>query len=652
MARLRAFDRRWAVCTVGVLVTVLLLLVAELRYWQRIELAGYDLLTVLTTTDTPLNEVVIVGIDEPSFAELGRWPWPRSVHADLVESLKDAGAAAIAFDVLFADQGEPQDDRLFSQALQAAGNVALASDTVYRDTGQYEQLIRIEPYLPFRVAAAAVGDTGMVLDDDLRIRRFPADRHPLWAATLQAAGEAVPPLPGDALIRHYGPAYTLRYVSYYQALDPKQFLPSGLFEGRYVLVGLDLKSSPETGRSADDRYATPYLFSSEGLTPGVELHASLLLNALHGDYVRPLPYFLRLLLLVAAVAAGSAAFRNWHPWRSSLLLVALVAASAIAALAGFAAGYWWPVALPLSGVVLHYLVYAALAYVEERRRKLQLKQSFSRYVSAAVVDRIAAHPESFALGGERRRLTILFADLVDFTAQAEQRSPEEVAEFLNRYLTEQTRIVHRHQGTIDKFIGDAVMAFWGAPLEIDAPAESALAAAREMLEAQQRLAEVYRELGWGRVAVRIGINSGEVVLGNLGSEERFDYTAVGDNVNLASRLEGVNKLYGTQLLFSGSTKSELRADPGIRFVDRVQVKGRQEAVDLYTLVPPGFPVALQERAVAAYRSGDWPAARSAWQALLAQVPEDRVAAVYLERIDLLERRPPSSWDGVFPLEKM
>jgi adenylate cyclase len=233
-------------------------------------------------------------------------------------------------------------------------------------------------------------------------------------------------------------------------------------------------------------------------------------------------------------------------------------------------------------------------------------------------------------------------------------SPEQVAHLLNEHLTAMTRIVLHHGGTVDKFIGDAIMAFWGAPLEDPDQAFHACQAAWEMQEEMRRMRQEHEDdPAFPSIRMRIGLHSGYAVVGNMGSMDRFDYTAVGDNVNLASRLEGVNKLYGTEVLLSAATAEQLRGRIPLRRVDKIRVKGKTQPIEVYTFAAGPDLGGLDERAITAYHRQQWDEAESLWHKVLLRAPQDGIAALYLKRVAAFRTTPPGSdWDGSVALDKM
>jgi adenylate cyclase len=323
---------------------------------------------------------------------------------------------------------------------------------------------------------------------------------------------------------------------------------------------------------------------------------------------------------------------------------------------------WWlfvkyALWLPVVGAMLSVLmIYAGLgghAYLAEQRQRRETRRAFSMYVSEEVVNAIMAHPEGLKLGGERRELTLLFTDLAGFTNFSEQLGPEQVAQLLNEHFSRATAIIKQHGGTVNRFIGDAIMAFWGAPLADENHAINACRAARDMQLDMKDLRPSLIARGLPAVNMRVGLHTGVAVVGNLGAADRFDYTAIGDNVNLAARLEGVNKLYGTEILLSGTTAKLIGDRLPLRLVDRVIVKGKSEAVDIFTICDNAAINALSARACAEYRAQHWDGSEALWRELLAIDATDSVALMYLERIaGLRVSPPPAEWGGEIALEKL
>ncbi len=643
---------------VAILVAAIAAVLHLARVWDSLDDLLFDVFTVAATPRVGAAPVVVVGIDEPSFSEVGlQWPWPRDLHARMVEELTRAGATVIAFDVVFSEPSHPEADAALARAIRASSRVVLAGDVVFQDTAHFRGLQRVEPLQALREAGAATGIASIEVGRDQVVRQFPQDPDALWRVALDRhlKSEGKPGYPPDrpgprAMVRYIDTA-DIGYVSYYQALEAAKLLPEDAFRGKIALVGLVLKTSPEPGKRFADTYATPFLRFSQMYAPGIEIQAQFIASAYAGRTISPLHRGWTGLLALFTLAAGVAFMQRWSALRSSAfaLGVSLVlAGSSFMLFDRF--DRWLAVSLPVGVLLGLYAARGTTAYLDELRRKQQIRRAFEFYVSPAVVSQMTAHPERLALGGERRELTVMFTDLAGFTAMSEGIAPEEVARTLNEHLTRMTAIVLRHGGTIDKFIGDAVMAFWGAPLPDPEHATHALQAAIDM---QAEMERWRREPGGpGELRMRVGLNTGPVVVGNLGSKDRFDYTVIGDAVNLASRLESVNRLYGTEILLTEAVAQLAAEGVPLRHVDRVRVKGKRDAVEIYTPVADFELVRETEAAIAAYRAQGWDFSESSWRALLARSPGDAIAALYLARIERHRRDGvPAGWDGTLDLDQ-
>lgn len=646
---------------IAAMVVLLLVAVLSTSYGRRIELEAFDLLTVLTAPGTGDLPIVIVGIDEPSFGEFGmQWPWPRTMHALLVESLRRQGASVIAFDVVFAESSDRDADRRFATAIKRAGNVVLAGDLAIQETAKFSQVMQIEPLPLFREAGGRSGIASVDLDADLKVRRVPAHTDALWREIVRTYRAHVPggtvrePAPLEhALVRYRGGDHSFEYVSFYQALDPAAYLPPNTFRGKIVLVGFDVRTSPEPGASQTDMFATPFQLVTGSRMPGVEVQANLVAGGLTGETVHEVRRELVVLLLIGIALLAAFLMHDWRPLPSlgwGMLIIAVL--SGISWLL-FSHGLWMPVLSAFFAVAMTYVAQGGSAFLTEQQKRQQIKQAFARYVSPEVVEEMTAHPERLTLGGTRRVVTIMFTDLANFTSLSEELGAEDVAKVLNVHLTGMTRIIMRHQGTVGKFIGDAVMAFWGAPLEDPDHALHACEAAVAMqLEMERHRGELLAA-GLPAVFMRIGIHTGEAIVGNMGSEERFDYTTIGDSVNLASRMEGVNKLYGTGILLSAATAGALGGRMLLRRVDRVRVKGKKQAIDIYTPCDNGELAEASNRALNAYFARQWDEAAALWRKIQELRSGDRIAEVHLQRIERLRNEPPPpEWDGGTSLEKL
>jgi adenylate cyclase len=430
-------------------------------------------------------------------------------------------------------------------------------------------------------------------------RSAPPQSDAMWRVLAQAAGRSVVPPPPGALLRYYAPEVALPYVHYTQALDPARHLAPGALQGRLLLLG---QNTPVGGV---DQFTTPLRSLGHGTQSGVMLHATALINGLTGDWIVPAHPAGPLLQAAAAIVLVAALTRRWRGWLAVWLSVALALLALIGGLWAYLQGVWWPTLPTLVALVLHFNVGATDSYWRERRQRERLRLDFGRYVPPAVVSALIASGTAPAISGERRELTLLFSDLAGFTSASEHLPPESVAQALNAYFTRMTYAVHRHGGTLDKFIGDAVMAFWNAPVAEPQHAARALACAQEMQREMQALRSQWAGTPFADLQLRIGLHTGEAAVGHLGSAERFTYTAVGDAVNTAARLEGANKAFGTGILLSEATRSALPQPAQLLWLDAVVLAGRSNGINVYTPCSDAPLVAISLDLQSHVRAGRW-----------------------------------------------
>ena len=595
----RDAGRQWAL---RLLVPLVLLAVLQvLPVWQPLQRLEYDLFSSLTAPVRPDAGVVVIGIDEPSLATLQATPpLPRRLHAQLIDALSASGAAGLGIDLLLSTAQSPEDDAALGRALQGRMPVALASAQVAVQSGQVAQY---QQSLRSIFDQALHGDVGMHADDDGVQRSAPGQSNAMWRVLAQAAGRTIVPPPPGALLRYYAPEVALPYVHYTQALDPARMLAPGALQGRLLLLG---QNTPVGGV---DQFATPLRTLGHGTQSGVMLHATALINGLTGDWIVPAHPALPLLQAAAAIALVAALTRRWRGWLAVWLSVALALLALIGGLCAYLQGVWWPTLPTLLALVLHFNVGATDSYWRERRQRERLRLDFGRYVPPAVVSALIASGAAPAISGERRELTLLFSDLAGFTSASERLPPEAVARALNAYFTRMTYAVHRHGGTLDKFIGDAVMAFWNAPVAEPQHAARALACAQEMQVEMDALRSQWAGTPFADLQLRIGLHTGEAAVGHLGSEGRFTYTAVGDAVNTAARLEGANKAFGTGILLSEATRSALPQEGNqalpLAWLDAVVLAGRSSGIDVYTPCDDAPLVATSLALQAHVHAGRW-----------------------------------------------
>ncbi|MDW9484773.1 CHASE2 domain-containing protein [Sinorhizobium meliloti] len=600
--QLRLSSRRAKLAALAALVAALVSLVSLTGSWSLVDLRAYDYLSILGRPSLPEDGPVIVAIDEPSMAEIGsQWPWPRALHARLIQALRAAGARAIALDVIFAEPAAaPENDQVLAEVL--GSDVVLAGDETLIRTPQAEQFVRTEPLPVFLERGAKVGIASVDLSGDGTLRQIPSypDGLAVTLATVAGAKPAHPPR--RALMQTFGPARTYPTVSYYQALDPESFLPEETFRGRVVIVGLSLQNAPTISGGGIDAFATSDTVFSRGLVAGAEIHATIYDNLVHRLFVKRTGAAVAIAAIVLASLAAALAVLGSTSWKTlgygALALILIFLASYGLMRLGHVFVSPLAPALAFLGVAVGQ---AGLDYAEERRRRRAITRAFSQYLSPALVERLARDPSQLKLGGERRTLTVLFCDVRGFTTISEDMKddPEGLTTLINRLLTPLSEAVLNRRGTIDKYIGDCLMAFWNAPLDDPDHAVHAVQAARDMLTALGDLnAELEAEAkAAGRppktLRIGIGINTGECVVGNMGSARRFDYSALGDAVNLASRLEGASKDYGVPLLLGERTATLAARKFAVAELDRITVKGRSAVSPVFTLADGASEPALE-----------------------------------------------------------
>ena len=559
--------------------------------WRSLERETFDLFTALTATGHSPIPVVVLAIDEPTFQNLGQaWPFPRSMHAQLLERLQADGAAAVGFDVLFSEASREEEDAAFERAIARSSAVVLAAVQERAEAGEAGAWASVQPLERFVLAGAVPGESMVQPDEDFVVRRVFA--HPSSFALRVAAMADAEGLrrmrgstPSEFLV-YRGPRGTFDTRSYYQALRP-DLLPPGFFRDKIVLVGRSARSAVELGYSKADLFQSPFaVLGGERLYPGVELQATRIDNLLTGAHLRSAAPGWAVALLVGSAALLVLVTRRYRVRRVGLTACLLVVLWLVSSGVLFVQGVWLAPLLPVVGTLAVYVAIALLAYLQVRRRERLTRTMFAQYVPRTVVDRLVAQPEQMRLGGVAREVTVMFTDLDHFTTLSEQLSAEQTVELLSAYFHAMTPLVHATGGTLDKFIGDALMAFWGAPLDDPQHAEHAVRTALAMQAAMPALSEQLRERGLPALQMRIGVHTGRVVVGNVGSEQRFSYTVIGDAVNLAARLEEANKALGTRILVSAATAALLPPDIALQALDALQVKGRVEPVQVFTTQAP------------------------------------------------------------------
>jgi adenylate cyclase len=446
------------------------------------------------------------------------------------------------------------------------------------------------------------------------------------------------------LVNYPGPAKVFPTLSLSDVVEGK--FDSNALRGKAVLVGVTLVGN-------FDQRVTPF---SE-LEPGVYIHAAFLSNILSQDFLtRPLlarPLEL-LFMLGASLLLARLLPRVRFAWKLGavgLLVAGWLAVDQIL----FSRGLQVATVLPVASLITSAFGVIFLGYFSVDAEKARLRDTFQHYLDASVMEQVLANPEKLKLGGERKELSVLFSDIRGFTTLSERMTPEQLVGFINEYLTPMTDIVFANGGTLDKYIGDAIMAFWGAPVDQPDHALRACRAALGFLEKLDELRVGWRKAGLPEVDIGVGINSGPMNVGHMGTASRFNYTVMGDAVNLASRLEGLNKTYDTRILISAETYARVFKHVTSRRLGVVRVKGKQAVTNIYELRAMGAPTGKDAQAVEAFEAGvacfisrDFGGAESHFRRVLTLWPDDGPTLRYLEELNVLRwNRPGPEWDGVF-----
>jgi len=554
---------------------------------------------------TPDPDIVIVDIDDASLAQMedeaGRWPWPRAVHGELVRGIAAQQPRAIVFDILFSerDQFRPDSDDVFNQALQGIANVYFpmvrrdaALDAQGAPAAQIAPLLGLQrgeqadetariallPPLALDPAHWRVGTINFEEDADGVGRRYQlyTDAYgwlipSLPARVAQDLGYAVPQQ-ADMILAWRGKANSFKHLSYtdlYADFNREQRQrPADELKDKIVIIG-----TAATGMH--DVRVTPLA----SLTPGVEMLATAIDNLKNGRTMRRANNDFALGIALLLLGLLSIAFmRGIHTLKIGGVLAAVSVLLLAAAWLAVGALLLLPVLAPLVLAWAAYFAFALREYLREKKSREQAVQMFSRFVNPHVVQELVAHG-GLSRAGESRQVSVLFSDIRGFTTLSEKRTPEQVVELLNRYFSLQVEVIFRHGGSLDKFIGDAIMAFWGAPLDDPEHARHAVEAALEMGEVLQRFRHELGEAD-ANFDVGIGIHSGPAVVGLIGSEQRREYTAIGDTVNLASRIEGLTKGV-SRILVSRDTMQACGDAFAFQSFGSYKVKGREQEVELF-----------------------------------------------------------------------
>ena len=667
-------------------------------------------------------DVIIISISDKSETTVpDRFPFPRSYYARAIRNLNRAGAKVIGIDLTFEQpdtRGPHHDDELFRTIQQyrnvvVAGKTDLRSEeaTILRQDENYHSI--------FYAADSSVGGVFVPNDADGVYRRYmPFAKMPnqeryipsfAFAIMNKALGlpsttsaqntndyfvlgnRSIPKFDDvSMLINYHGSAgKTFKEFDIVNVLDDSDFQT---IEERELRTSINTFDDPDIGLLYDGTFKDkivligPYFAESKDLFNvsvsepgsadrnqmyGVELHANALQTLIHQNYLSKLSAWKESLLIFVLSVLTFAAV-TWLKLIKTryAFIIEIVAVIVIAGIIdGMLALFYYafahhnivlPVVSPIAAVIMNYVGSAVYQYLTERKQKTMIKGMFSQYLNPSVVNELIAHPEKLRLGGEKKELTVFFSDIASFTNFSEKLDAVDLVGILNEYLSAMTDIILKNNGTLDKYVGDAVMAVWGAPMHLPNSAMNACHAALQMQSKAEEIAARWANEGKPKLVVRMGLNTDHMVVGNVGGSSRFDYTVIGDAVNLGSRMEGANKTYGTRVMISERTWILVKNELLCRELDYLIVKGKTEPIRVFELVGEMNNGVKEEKkelieiynlGLFFYRERKFKKAIDEFQFALKIDPNDGPAQLYLLRSQTyLKKPPPKDWNGVFELK--
>lgn len=548
--------------------------------WNTPEVNLYDTWFSARGPADPGKNIVIVAMDERSMSELGPLPWPRGMHQALMDRI--AGAKVVAFDLIMEGATDPANDGAMMEGMQKYGNVVLSLMKMDGSEAAGGQTY-IFPYEPLMGEAAGLGFNNIISERGNVVRRLQVvdlgERNqvlPSFSMAVLMAYEGLNPnqlqLQGNVIrvgkhvfhvndnqqmmMNFWGPTGTYPTYSYSDVLNGR--VDKSVFKDAIVLIG---PFSPTEQRYA---YQTPFtrgnmILASGAPTPGVEIHASTIKTYMTGAEFTEAPLWLNIIILLISWFLVVWFARRTSPWAGFAVVVGLIAVMGVSAYLSWLKLHIWVYAVaPMAMVGVNYLGITVDSFIRVELERRKTRAVFSRYLSSNVVDQIMASGGEIELGGVKQEVTIMLVDIRGFTAFSEGKDPQVVLARLNEYLTVMTRIIYKHGGTLDKYTGDGLMAFFGAPVPQEDHADRGVRVAVEVEEQIGHLNEIWTAKGDVPLLVAVGVNTGPAVVGNVGSPERMDYTLIGDDVGLASDMEGSSKRLQTLIVVSERTYSRLK----------------------------------------------------------------------------------------------
>lgn len=537
------------------------------------------------------RHIIIADIDNESINKIGQWPWPRSIFAKVITEVSKNPPKALGIDVIFPEHSRVgiSDDNELARALQSALYpiiMPIEADPLFLENGKPLADTFLRPLPEFTSQrSVTLAHVNLILDRDGIIRKFPPQIFDRTASatinsfsyeTVQKSGYPIPhkdSLTDTERIVFTGPTGSILRIPFWKILDGSA---SESVKGKIVFLGA-------TAADLHDEKPTPLGRGTE--MPGVEIQANIANMLISGYRLTPLgeAYSNLWIFIAALLPACIFILLRRGTLQPILITIFFGGVQTLAVVFAFENGIVANIIHINGSWILSTSAIVAYRYFFGERERAQMRKTFSKYVSKDVLEEILKHPEMVKLGGEEKEITVFFSDIRGFTTLSEKTTPKELVRILNEYFTSMSEEVLNHKGVLDKYIGDAIMAFWGAPIEDPNQADNALQASIAMMQKLKILNEKLRQNGDPEINIGIGLYTGPAIVGNIGSEMRFDYTVIGDTVNVASRLEGLNKEFKTNIIIGESTKNKLRGTYSFKPLGSVSVKGRKEQLNIYTV---------------------------------------------------------------------
>lgn len=627
---------------IAVSISIILSSMQSIGFFYNLQLKLSD---ALYGGKNPLNSIVIVAIDDKSLQEIGRWPWNRDVFAKAIDNLQEA--KIIGIDVAFFEKSTQEYDQQLGNAVSKADVVVPVEYLSFTKHG--DKVIGQRMLMPIKeLDSAKRGYVNIVTDSDGITRAINMDisneyDNFAYAVYKEYWKKELDEKAARFLVNFVGKPGSYKTYSITDVINGRVDISE--FKDKLVLIGA---TSPDM----HDDYFVPT--SGGKAMPGVEIHANAIQTMINKDFLAEESFLGNaiILLLSSVIIAFIAA--KWGIKGVTITSPLIIIGYAFGAIYAFNYGLLMNmVYLPL-GVLAVFAAETAYAYRTAKKEKQKIKEAFAKYVSSEVVDEVMKNPDQLKLGGDKKEITVFFSDIRGFTTISEELTPEKLVHLLNEYLSAMTEIVMKHKGLVDKYIGDAIMAFWGAPLEQENNAEMACETSLEM---QKKLAELNRKWAlekWPAIKIGIGLNTGEAIIGNMGSYQRFDYTAIGDNINLGSRLEGLTKQYGAGILASEATQKKAGSGFVFRKIDLVQVKGKHKPILIYELVCRKEELTAQiSSRIKTYEKGFEFYLEQKWDKAIKEFEKvnDASSKEFISRCVMFKKSPPpKEWGGAWVME--